>query len=108
MRIRKHDLVKVIAGDGAARGQTGKVIRVLDDGRLLVQGVNMVWKHMRRSQQHPHGARIEKEAPVHVSNLMLVCPSCGKAAKVAMTKTESGEKDRHCKKCKAVIPAGTA
>ena|SRR5688572_32942300 len=108
MKIRRHDTVKIIAGDGAARGQTGKVIRVLDDGRLLIQGVNMVWKHMRRSQQHPHGARIEKEAPVHVSNVMLVCPNCSKPSKVAMTRTEGGDKDRHCKKCKAVIPAGTA
>ena len=108
MKIRRNDIVKVIAGDGAARGQTGKVIRIIDHDRVLVQGVNMVWKHMRRSQQHPHGARIEKEASVHVSNVMLVCPNCSKATKVAMTKTESGEKDRHCKKCKAVIPAGTA
>ena len=108
MKIRRHDTVKVIAGDGAARGQTGKVIRVLDDGRLLVQGVNMVWKHLKRSQQHPHGARIEKEAPVHVSNVMLVCPACGKAAKVAMGKSEGGDKPRLCKKCKAVIPTGTA
>ncbi|HZN61180.1 MAG TPA: 50S ribosomal protein L24 [Planctomycetota bacterium] len=108
MKIRKHDIVKVISGDGAARGQTGKVIRVLDNDRLLVQGVNMVWKHMRRSQQHPHGARIEKEATIHVSNVMLVCPSCGKASKVAMEKVEGGDKSRLCKKCKAVIPAGTA
>ena len=108
MKIRKHDIVKVIAGDGAARGQTGKVIRVLDNDRLLVQGVNMVWKHMRRSQQHPHGARIEKEATVHVSNVMLVCPSCSKATKVAVSKAEGGDKERLCKKCKAVIPAGTA
>jgi large subunit ribosomal protein L24 len=105
MKIRRNDIVKVISGDGAARGQTGKVIRIMDDGRVLVQGVNMVWKHMRRSQQHPHGARIEKEASVHVSNLMLVCPSCGKAAKVMMGKSESGDKDRLCKKCKAVIPS---
>jgi large subunit ribosomal protein L24 len=107
VKIRRNDIVKVIAGDGAARGQTGKVIRVLEGGRLLVQGVNMVWKHMRRSQQHPHGARIEKEASVHVSNVMLVCPSCGKAAKVRMSKTEGGDKDRLCRKCKAVIPSGT-
>ena len=105
MKIRRNDVVKVISGDGAARGQTGKVIRVLDNDRLLVQGVNMVWKHMRRSQQHPHGARIEKEATVHVSNVMLVCPSCGKAAKVAMGKSEGGDKPRLCKKCKAVSPA---
>ena len=108
MHIRRYDQVKVIAGDGAARGQTGKVIRILDGDRVLVEGVNMVWKHMRRSQQHPHGARIEKEASVHVSNLMLVCPSCSKATKVAMGKTEGRDKPRLCKKCKAVIPSGTA
>ncbi|HZL73221.1 MAG TPA: 50S ribosomal protein L24 [Planctomycetota bacterium] len=107
MKIRRNDIVKVISGDGAARGQTGKVIRIMDNDRVLVQGVNMVWKHMRRSQQHPHGARIEKEASVHISNLMLVCPSCSKATKVKMGKSEGGDKDRLCKKCKAVIPSVT-
>jgi len=107
VRIRRNDVVKVVSGDEAAQGKTGRVLRVLDEGRVLVEGVNFVWKHMKRSQQHPHGARIQKEAPVHVSNLMLVCPSCGKPARVAYRKPEGGEKERVCKKCKAVIPAGT-
>ncbi len=108
MHIRRNDIVKVISGDEAAQGKTGKVLRVLDGGRVLVEGLNMVWKHMRRSQQHPHGARIQKEAPLQVSNVMLVCPACGKATKVAMGPSEGGDKPRLCKKCKSVIPSGTA
>ncbi|HEY3227068.1 MAG TPA: 50S ribosomal protein L24 [Planctomycetota bacterium] len=108
MRIRRNDVVKVISGDEAAQGKTGKVLRVLDGGRILVEGLNMVWKHMRRSQQHPHGARIQKEAPLQVSNVMLVCPACGKATKVGMSAPAGSEKSRICKKCKTVIPSGTA
>ena len=105
MRIRRNDVVKIITGDES--GKTGKVIE-LDGERALVEGVNFVWKHIRRSQQHPHGARIQKEAPIRLSNLMVVCPACSKATKVAFKKIEGGEKSRVCKKCKAAIPAPTA
>ena len=109
MRIRRNDVVKIIAGDEAAQGKTGKVIRVLDNDRILIEGINLVWKHLRRSQQHPHGARIQKEAPVHASNVMIVCPACNKATKIGMTTAEGGgDKSRMCKKCKTPIPSGTA
>jgi large subunit ribosomal protein L24 len=102
MKIRKNDIVQVMTGE--ERGKRGKVLSVdLGGGRVLVEGVNYVWKHMRRSQQHPHGARIQKEAPLRASNLAVMCPACNKPAKVAMKKLESGDKVRICKKCRAEV-----
>jgi large subunit ribosomal protein L24 len=67
-RIKKGDMVQVIAGD--ENGKTGKVLQVLATGdRALVEGLNFVKKHMRKSQDHPQGGVIEKEAPIHLSNL---------------------------------------
>jgi large subunit ribosomal protein L24 len=84
----------------------GKVLSVdLDAGRVLIEGVNKRWKHLRRSQQHPHGARIEKEATIHISNVKVVCQSCNKPTRVIGKKIEGGEKARICKKCgQAVAP----
>ena len=100
MRIRRNDVVQVISGDEA--GKSGKVIEIVE-GRALVEGVNRVWKHLRRSQQHPHGARIQKEAPIPLPRLALVCTACSKPTKVGYKKTEGGEKTRVCRKCKAAI-----
>jgi large subunit ribosomal protein L24 len=105
MHIRRNDIVKVITGD--ERGKTGKVLRVVAEDRVLVEGVNFVWKHLRRSQQHPHGARIQKEAPMHVAKLQLVCPACEKPAKIGHKTLENGEHVRVCKKCRQPITART-
>lgn len=104
IRIKRNDIVKIISGDD--KGKTGKVLRVLrEDSKLLVEGVNFVWKHMRKSQQYPHGARIQKEAPVDISNVMIICQSCSKPTKITYKYLETGEKIRICKKCKeAIIP----
>jgi large subunit ribosomal protein L24 len=102
MKIRKSDIVTVISGDD--KGKTGKVLRALrGENKLIVEGINLVWKHMRKSKDYPKGARIRKEAPISIANVMLVCQSCGKPAKVAMKFLESGEKVRICKKCKETI-----
>ena len=67
-RIKRGDVVKVIAGEDT--GKTGKVLQVLpDSGRALVEGLNFVKKHMRKTQDHPQGGVFEKEAPIHLSNL---------------------------------------
>jgi large subunit ribosomal protein L24 len=102
--IRKNDIVQVITG--TEKGNKGKVLSVdLDAGRVLIEGVNKRWKHLRRSQQHPHGARIEKEATIHISNVKVVCQSCNKPTRVIGKKIEGGEKARICKKCgQAVAP----
>ncbi|MBI5361491.1 MAG: 50S ribosomal protein L24 [Planctomycetes bacterium] len=101
LHVRKNDTVKVISGN--SRNKTGKVIKVFPvEGRALVQGVNMVWKHMRRSVDYPHGARIQKEAPIKLSNLMVVCQSCNKSTRAFIEKAAQG-KTRLCKKCKQPV-----
>ncbi len=80
-RIRKDDIVMVIAGD--QKGASGKVLRVLPDKqRVLVEGVNMVYRHVRKSMRNPQGGRIRKEAPIHVSNVMPMDPKAGRGVRV--------------------------
>lgn len=80
-RIRRGDEVVVIAGE--ARGRQGRVLRVdAEKSQVVVEGVNLVWRHIRRSQKHPQGGRLRREAPIHISNVMIVDPQDGKATKV--------------------------
>jgi large subunit ribosomal protein L24 len=90
-RVRKDDIVEVIAGDH--KGARGKVLRVIrDKNRVVVEGVNMVYRHVRRSRQHPQGGRIRKEAPIHLSNVQPVDPKTGKGTRVRfkVERTASG------------------
>ena len=102
MRIRKDDTVEVIAG--ADKGARGRVIRV-DRGsdRVVVEGVNRVYKHVRRSRKTPQGGKLSKEAPLSVSNVLLVCPTCGKATRIGVRFAADGSKERFCKKCGASV-----
>ena len=70
-------------------------------GKLIVEGVNRVYKHMRRSQRNPQGGRLSKEMPVQISNVLLVCVSCGKATRSGSRVAADGAKERYCKKCGA-------
>ena len=80
-RVRKDDIVEVIAGDN--KGAHGKVLRVFPDKqRVLVEGVNVVYRHVRRSRQHPQGGRIRREAPIHISNVQPVDPKTGRGTRV--------------------------
>lgn len=80
-RIRKDDMVQVMAGD--AKGARGKVLRVLPDkDRVVVEGVNMVYRHVRKSKKNPQGGRIQKEAPIHLSNVMPIDPKSGHPTRV--------------------------
>ncbi len=99
--IRRGDVVRMIAGKDALAGKEGKVLRVFpSEGRLIVEGANYAYKHLRKSQDHPRGGRIEKEAPVHMSNVMLVCPSCERPARVRIKRDEeTGKVERICKRC---------
>ncbi len=102
-RIRKDDKVMVITGKDA--GKIGKVLKILrKKDRVLVEKVNMVKRHMRANpyRQQPGGI-MEKEMPIHVSNLMVVCNSCAKPTKVGYKYTEDGKKVRFCKKCNEVM-----
>jgi len=106
LKIKKGDTVEVISG--REKGVRGEVLRVSPkDERLVVQGVNVRKKHQRQMQS---GGRtmnpgvISFEAPVHLSNVMLVCPKCGKPARVGLERT-SGKSRRVCKNCDTVIDA---
>ena len=80
-RVRKDDIVEVISGDH--KGERGKVLRIdPDKQKVVVEGVNMVYRHVRKSRKHPQGGRIQKEAPVHLSNVMPVDPKTGKRTRV--------------------------
>ena len=98
MNIRKDDTVKVIAGKD--KGKEGKVLRALPKkGRVVVEKVNVVKKAMRPTQANPSGGISSMEAPINVSNVMLVCPECKAATRVAHRFDEAGKKHRVCKKC---------
>lgn len=97
-RIKKDDKVIVIAGREA--GKIGGVLRVdSEKERLLVEKVNMVKRHARPSQQAAQGGIIEKEAPLHISNVMIVCNKCAEPTRIGMQILDDGSKVRMCKKC---------
>ena len=121
-RIKKGDTVEVIAGRDAAEARRqgkplrGTVHRVIpsytidrhfrkagrdpNQDRVVVQGVNLVIKHQRRTGDvRTQVGRIEREAPIHISNVMLVCPSCKEATRIGVRVFEDGAKARFCKKC---------
>jgi len=111
MWIRTDDTVEILAG--ADRGARGKVLKVLrQDGKAVVEGVNRVYKHVRRSQRNPQGGRLSREMPVPVSNLALVCGACGAASRIGSRVLDDGSKERYCKKCGAgngqISPAKSA
>lgn len=98
MHVKISDTVEVIAGDD--RGQRGKVLSIdRDAGKLIVEGVNRVYKHVRRSQRNPQGGRLSKEMPIRISNVLLVCPACNARTRTRSQLTADGGKERVCKKC---------
>ena len=105
MHIRVDDTVEIIAGDerGTSDSPTrAKVLRVDHKaGKVVVEGVNRVYKHVRRSQRNPQGGRLHMEMPIDVSNVLLVCESCGKATRTGARYLDDGSKERFCKKCGA-------
>ena len=105
MHIRKGDMVKIITGED--RGKTGKVLKVFPKRqRAIVEGLNYIYRHTRPSQRNQQGGIVEKEAPVHVSNLRVVCPSCGEAEGYRRVREGDGSLRRECKACGATISAG--
>ena len=100
MHIRRDDVVEVIAGDDT--GRRGKVLRVEPrKGRAIVEGINRVYRHLKRSRKNPQGGRLEIEAAMHVSNLLVVCNKCNKGVRVGFHKETDGSKHRVCRKCGA-------
>lgn len=96
-KVRKGDMVVLIAGND--KGKTGEVIRVYPErDKVLVQGVNRVYRHMKPSRQHPQGGRIQKEMPIHISNVLLVDPETSQPSRVGFRINEDGSKERIAQK----------
>jgi large subunit ribosomal protein L24 len=90
--IKSGDQVMITTG--ADKGKTGRVLRVIiDKDRVVVEGINRVWKHVRPSQRNPQGGRIQKDAPIHISNVMPLDPTSGKGTRVKF-ETRDGRKHR--------------
>ena len=101
LTIRKGDKVRVIAGKD--KGKEGKVVAALPEKqRVIVEGVNRVKKHARPTQKQPQGGIVEVDGTIHVSNVMLICPTCGEPTRVGR-KREGGVRQRVCKKCEKEI-----
>lgn len=102
MKIRKNDTVLVMAGKD--RGKRGKVHRVfLETNKALVEGVNMIKRHMRPRPTVRQTGIVEREAPVDASNLMLVCPKCNQPCRVGVRLLDEGNKVRLCRRCGETI-----
>jgi large subunit ribosomal protein L24 len=96
MKIRVGDMVKVISGGD--RNQTGKVLTVnRGTNKIVVEGVNIVFKHVKPSRRNPQGGRLEKEMPIPVSNVLVLCPKTGKPTRIGYRYLDDGSKERYAR-----------
>jgi large subunit ribosomal protein L24 len=106
LKIRKGDQVQVISGQEEDKGQRGEVIKVMPEvERVVVQGINMRTKHQRQVQSQGrtvNPGKVRFEAPVSISNVMIVCKKCNKPTRVELMR-EDGKSKRVCKECNAII-----
>ncbi|MFL5760510.1 MAG: 50S ribosomal protein L24 [Thermomicrobiales bacterium] len=101
-KIRSGDNVVVISGKN--KGQTGRVrLNLIEEDRVVIEGVNIVIKHIKRGRARQAG-RVEVEAPLNVSKVMLICPNCKQRTRVGIRGDSNGKNERFCKKCEQSIP----
>lgn len=101
-KIRSGD--EVLVTSGRNKGQRGRVrVNLIDRDRIVVEGVNIVKKHIKRGRARQAGI-VEVEAPLHVSNVRLVCPNCGQPTRVGVRAGADGKNERYCKKCDESVP----
>jgi len=106
MKIIVDDTVKVITGGD--RKQIGKVLSVdHQKGKIVVEGVNKVYKHVRRSQKNPQGGRLHKEMPIFASNVMLICPETNQLTRIGYRYTSDGSKERYARASGASLGPGS-
>jgi len=109
MHVKKNDIIQVTAGDDT--GKTGKILNVMiKQNRVIVEGINYIQKHVKRSEKNPQGGRVQKEAPISASNVLVVCQNknCEKDGSGVRTRRkllENGDKVRVCYKCGSEIIA---
>ncbi len=102
MRVRTGDNVLVIAGK--EKGKTGRVERqILEKDRVIVEGVNLVTRHMKARPGVSQGGKIQKEGPIHASNVVLICNKCNEPTKPKTILLDTGSRVRRCTKCQEVI-----
>ncbi len=102
MRIIKNDTVKVISGN--QKGKVGKVLKVYPKtSRIIVEKVRLVKRHQKKRSVQDQGGIVEKEAPIHVSNVLLVCPKCSKPTRTGIGLLSDGKKVRVCKSCNEML-----
>src|SRR5512134_1791526 len=103
IRLRKNDTVEVIAGKDA--GKRGKILKVLrEKGRVIVQGVGFIKRHTKPNpQRNIKGGIAEREAPIHASNVMILCAECGKRTRIGSKRLGDGRKVRVCRHCEGVL-----
>lgn len=103
-KIKQNDQIEVIAGKD--KGMVGKVIRAYrDKDEVIVEKVNMIKRHTKPNMVNQQGGIVEKEASLHISNVMLLCPKCSKATRVGSKVLDDGAKIRICKKCGESVEA---
>ncbi len=101
-KLKKNDTVVVLAGKD--KGKKGKVLMVFPGkGRAIVEGVNYVKKHTRRTKEDQKGGILKKESPIHLSNLAIFCQRCNRPSKVGIAQTADGNRAKFCKKCKELL-----
>lgn len=101
-RIKKGDIVQVICGKD--KDKSGKVLRIFsEEDKAIVEGLNFVKKHMRRTQDNQKGGVLEKENPIHLSNIMLICKQCNKPVRTKINTLPDKTKMRACVKCDSII-----
>jgi len=104
VHIRKNDIVKVITG--REKGKVGRVLKVdRESGRIVVEKLNMVKRHIKPGKTHPQGGIVEKEAPLAFSNVLVMCDKCNKPTRIGMVQDPGGKRARVCKRCGDVLEA---
>src|SRR5436189_6488580 len=107
MHSRQDDTVESIAGDDAGPTKervTRRVLRVIPDAnKVVVEGINRVYRHLKPNRRNAQGGRLSKEMPISLSNVQLYCPTCRRGVRIGKRYTQNGRKERYCKKCSAAL-----
>ncbi|NJD63260.1 MAG: 50S ribosomal protein L24 [Deltaproteobacteria bacterium] len=102
LHVKKNDIVKVMTG--REKGKVGRVLKIdREKGRIVIEKVNMVKRHVKPGKTNPQGGIIEKEAALAYSNVLIMCDKCNKPSRIAMRVDASGEKHRTCKRCGDIL-----
>ncbi|MDD5565537.1 MAG: 50S ribosomal protein L24 [Candidatus Omnitrophica bacterium] len=100
-KIKKNDTVLVLKGKD--RGKKGKVLKAIGESRIIIEGINLVKKSVRKKQQDQQGGIVSIEAPLAIANVILVCKNCNKPTRVGIKVSKDGSKSRVCKHCKGTL-----